>query len=90
MAQPMMKEDIRPPAKRRNPHAPRIPPELRVRAAELGRKLGRPLRLEIEGPLTDEEIEEVVLARITDDDCNWMSLDELLAKHGRGANGASQ
>ena len=84
MAQPMMKEDIRPPAKRRNPHAPRVTPEERARAAELERKLGHPLRTEIEPPLTDAELEEVILARITDDDCNWMSLDELLAKHGRG------
>ena len=84
MAQPLMKEDIRPPAKRRNPRAPRVPPELRARAAELERELGRPLRTEIEGPLTDAESEEVILARMTDDDCDWMSLDELLAKHGRG------
>ena len=84
MAQPLMKEDIRPPAKRRNPNAPRVTPEERARAAELERELGRPLRTEIEPPLTDAELEEVILARITDDDCNWMSLDELLAKHGRG------
>ena len=75
MAQPMMKEDIRPPAKRRNPHAPRVTPEERARAAELERELGRPLRLDIEGPLTDDEIEEVVLARIMDEDA-WIPASE--------------
>ena len=40
MAQLLMKEDIRPPVKRRNPHAPRVTPEERARAAELERELG--------------------------------------------------
>ena len=67
---------------RRSPDAPRLYPEEIARAEELERKLGRPLRLEIDGPLTDEESEEVILARLMDDE--WISLDELLARYGRG------
>ena len=77
MAQPLIKEDIRPPAKRRNPHAPRVTLEECARAAELERKLGHPLRLEIEGVLTDEESEEVILARIMDED-GWIPASEFL------------
>ena len=83
MAQPMLKENARPESGRRNPHAPRIYPEERARAEELERQLGRPLRLEIEGPLTEEEEEEMILARLMDED-GWISADEVLAKHGRG------
>lgn len=83
MARPMPKEDARPEPARRSPGAPPTTPELRARAEALERKLGRPLRLDIEGPRTDEESEEVMLARLMDHE-NWISLDELLAKHGRG------
>ena len=83
MAQPMMKEeDLRSRLARRRPDAPKLYPEEIARAEELERKLGRPLRLEIDGPLTDEESEEVILARVIDGE--WISLDELLARHGRG------
>lgn len=68
MAQPMPKEEARPASGRQNPDAPWRTPELRARAAELERKLGRPLRLEIDGPLTDEESEEVLIARMMDDE----------------------
>ena len=40
------------------PGAPKLYPEEIARAEELERKLGRPLRLEIDGPLTDEESED--------------------------------
>ena len=40
--------------------------EIASRARALRRKLGRPLRMEIDGPLTDEELAEVVLARAKD------------------------
>ena len=82
MAQPMTKEIAHPGAGRRNPNAPRVYPEERARAAALERRLGRPLRLDIEGPRSDAESEEVILARLLDDD--WMSGEDFLAKHGRG------
>ena len=82
MAQPMPKQDARPEPARRNPRAPWRTPELRARAAALERRLGRPLRLEIDGPLNDEESEETLLARMMDDD--WISADQLLAGRGRG------
>ena len=81
MALPMLKEDVRPPEARRNPCAPDVPPEIRVRAEALERKLGRPLRTVIEWPLTEEDEEELVLARWLDDD--WGPVDELLKEFGR-------
>ena len=54
---------------RRRPRMTLLTHRMRARVKELQRKLGHPLRLEIEGrPLTDEEIEEVVLARLMDHD----------------------
>ena len=66
MALPMMKDDVRSRLARRDPDAPRLDPEEIARAEELERKLGRPLRLEIEGPLSDEESEEQYFARLID------------------------
>ena len=84
MAQPMPKEESRPePDRRGRCCGPPITPEIRARAAALERKLGRPLRLDIEGPLTDEESEEVLLARWMDHE-SWISAEEFLARHGRG------
>ena len=78
MTQPMMKaEDLRSRLARRSPDAPRLHPEEIARAEELERKLGRPLRLEIDGPLTDEESEEVILARLMDSD-NWIPAEKFL------------
>ena len=75
MAQPMLKENARPePARRR--FGPPITPEIRARAEALERKLGRPLRLEIDGPLTDAESEEMILARWMDN--NWLPAKKLL------------
>ena len=82
MAQPMPKEESRSEPDRSRGVSP-IAPELRAKAAALERKLGRPLRLEIEGPLTDEESEEVLLARLMDHE-SWISAEEFLAKYGRG------
>ena len=76
MARPMTKEEARPRMGRRGPCAPPTTPELRARAEALERKLGRPLRMDIEGPLTDEESEEVILARLMDD--NWLPGEKLL------------
>ena len=81
MSRPMMKEESLPRRKRGLPAAP-IAPELCARAQALERKLGRPLRLYIDGPLTDEESEEVILARLMDGD--WVPAEEFLARHGRG------
>ena len=66
MALPMIKNDVRSRLERRSPDAPRVYPEEIARAEELERQLGRPLRLEIEGPLTDAESEEQLLARMID------------------------
>ena len=64
-----MKEEDRPhSAGRRGRFSSRFSPEMRARAVELECQLGCPLRVEIEGPLTDEESEEVVLARLMDED----------------------
>ena len=77
MAQPMPKEESRSePDRRGRCCGPPITPEIRARAAALERKLGRPLRLDIEGPRTDEESEEVILARWMDD--NWLPGEKLL------------
>ena len=83
MAQPMLKENARPAKEWPRAYGPTVTPEERAMAEALERKLGRPLRLEIEGPLTEAEEEEVILARMMDKD-GWMSADEVLAKHGRG------
>ena len=51
------------------PQEKKMPPsraEVVARAEALRRKLGRPLRMEIDGPLTDEELAEMVLARAKD------------------------
>ena len=52
--------------------------EVVARAAALRRKLGRPLRMDIDGPLTDEELAEVVLARAEDN--QRIPLSDLLAE----------
>ena len=82
MPQLMTKEEARARPARRDAAKSPLPPRMRARAEELERKLGRPLRPEIDGPLTDEQSEEVLLARMMEDD--RIPLDELLAKHGRG------
>ena len=67
MAQPMMKEEsVRPSLARRKPVPLGLTPQGVARAEELERQLGRPLRLDIEGPLTDAESEEILLARLMD------------------------
>ena len=76
MAQPMPKEESRPEPDRSR-RGPPIAPELRAKAAALERKLGRPLRLDIEGPRTDEESEEVLLARLMDHE-SWLPGEKLL------------
>ena len=72
MALPMLKES--PPQAREDEPRRRMPPptpEMIARARELEEKLGHPLRKEIDGPLNDDELEEVALARL-------MSEDELI------------
>ena len=77
MTQLMMKEGDRPHSAGRRGRFLSRRSHMRARAVELERKLGRPLRVEIEGPLTDEESEEVVLARLMDED-NWIPAGEFL------------
>ena len=69
MAQPMMKEEnAGPNAARRKTGIPEgLTPEGFAYAKELERKLGRPLRPVIDGPLTDAEAEEQLLARVMED-----------------------
>ena len=66
MAQPMMKEENAQPASaRRNTGIPDgLTPEGFAYAKELERKLGRRLRTIIDGPLSEEEEEELILARL--------------------------
>ena len=74
MAQPMMKtsgEDL----------APQSRAETLARARELREKLGRPLRMEIGGRLSDDELEEVVLARLEDGE--RVSADGFLEEFGK-------
>ena len=52
--------------------------EVLARAAALRRKLGRPLRMEIDGPLSDEDLAEVVLARAEDN--QRIPLSDILAE----------
>ena len=66
MAEPMIKNDVRSRLARRHPNAFMPGPEIIARAEELERQLGRPLRPVIEGPLSDAESEEQLLARMTD------------------------
>ena len=61
---------------------PLATPEILARTRELERELGRPLRDEIDGPLNDEELEEVVLARMTSGG-ESIPVDDLLKKYGR-------
>ena len=78
MARPMTQEEVRPHlAGRRGRLSSRLNLEMRARVVELERQLRRPLRVEIEGPLTDEESEEVVLARLMDED-NWIPAGKFL------------
>ena len=82
MAEPMMKENERPSAPRWKPDTDALTPQGLARAKELERQLGRPLRQKIEGPLTEAEAEEQLLARLTQE-TKWIPLDEFLARHGR-------
>ena len=85
MSQPMLKEFPPPESPAgglsRRP-GPLATPEILARARELERELGRPLRDEIDGPLNDEELEEVVLARMTSGG-ESIPVDDLLKKYGR-------
>ena len=85
MSQPMLKESPSPdsPAKglSRRPGT-LATPEILARARELERELGRPLRDEIDGPLNDEELEEILIARIAYGEA--LPVDDLLKKYGRG------
>ena len=56
-------------------------PEILARARELERELGRPLREVIDGPLNDEELEELVLARMISGD-ELITAEEFFRKHG--------
>ena len=57
-------------------------PETVARARELERELGHPLRREIEGPLNDEEWEEILLARLMSGE-ELIPAEELLKEFGR-------
>ena len=85
MSQPMLKEFPPPDSPAdglsRRP-GPLATPEILARARELERELGRPLRDEIDGPLNDAELEEVVLARMTSGG-ESIPVDDLLKKYGR-------
>ena len=60
---------------------PLATPEILARARELERELGRPLRDEIDGPLNDEELEELLLARRAYGEV--FPVEDLLKKYGR-------
>ena len=64
MAEPLMKEDAAPTPARREPDLSALTPKGIARAKELERKLGHPLRMHIDGPLTEEEEEEIIFARL--------------------------
>ena len=83
MAEPMMKNenDVRSRLARRK-GGPKLDPRTIARAEELERQLGRPLRPEIEGPLSEAEEEELVLARLTDD-CEWIPAEKFLEDRKR-------
>ena len=61
--------------------APPSRAEVLSRAAALRRKLGRPLRMEIEGALSDEDLAEAVLARAEDN--RRIPIAEVLAEFRR-------
>ena len=82
MQQPMIDESRRPiPPPRVRDSSPPSGEAFRERARALSRKLGRPLRAEIEGPLTDEQSAETILARELEG--GWRPASETLRKHGR-------
>ena len=87
MPQLMLKESSSPEAVAdgfsRRP-GPLATPERLARARVLERELGRPLRAEIDGPLNDEELEELLVARIAYGEV--ISADEFYAKHGLDAD----
>ena len=60
---------------------PMATPETMAHARELERELGRPLREVIDGPLNDEELEELVLARMVYGEAP-ISAEEFCRKHG--------
>ena len=81
MALPMLKEF---PPQAREDAPRRMPPptpEMIARARELERKLGHPLRREIDGPLNDDELEEVALARLMSED-ELIPAEEVLKEFG--------
>ena len=83
MALPMLKES--PPQAREDEPRRRMPPptpEIIARARELERKLGHPLRQEIDGPLNDEEWEEVLLAQLMSEE-ELIPAKEVLQEFGR-------
>ena len=64
---------------------PLATPEILARARRLERELGRPLRDEIDGPLNDEELEEILIARMISGE-ESIPVDDLLKKYGRQQN----
>ena len=76
MAEPLMKEDAAPTSARREPDLSALTPGGIARVKELERKLGHPLRMHIDGPLTEEEEEEIIFARLMYDD--FLPLEKLL------------
>ena len=85
MARPLLKEETPPQKARGDSPRSRMPPpspEVVARARELERELGRPLRREIEGALSDREWEEVLLARLMSGE-ELIPAEELLKEFGR-------
>ena len=83
MALPMLKE----PPPQAPEEAPRLrmpppTPEMIARARELEQKLGHPLRKEIDGPLNDDEWEEVLLAQLIAEE-ELIPAEEVLKEFGR-------
>ena len=86
MSQPMLKEFPPPDSPAdglsRRPGPVSTPkPEILAQARELERELGRPLRDEIDGPLNDEELGELLLARRAYGEV--FPVEDLLKKYGR-------
>ena len=69
MPMPLLKEDpdLSPELPLSRPPGPFATPEILAKASRLEQELGRPLRLDIDGPLTEEEDQEVILARLAFD-----------------------
>ena len=85
MALPMLKESPPMQAREVPPVRNRMPPptpEMLARARELERELGHPLRDEIDGPLNDQQLEEVLLARLISEE-ELIPAEEVLKEFGR-------